>query len=175
MRDPTGPGCPPAPPRDLLIILQRYTAAPVDILGIFFLFSPISAGKSSSTKSCLEPEDSEELLPAPIAVDVCHREWCGVGKPLFLGKDEPGCWETLRAQLDVGCGVRARCLRRTWNSLWFAALLDPSSPLRHGAGQDLVLRDLGDGWKCLQEMGEVSSQTWCFGMRAPSGEETIPS
>lgn len=72
MRDPTGPGCPPAPPRDLLIILQRYTAAPVDILGIFSLFSHISAGKSSSTKSCLEPEDSEQLLPAPVAVLPSH-------------------------------------------------------------------------------------------------------
>lgn len=136
VRDPTGPGRPPAPPRDLLIVLQRYTAAPVDILGIFLLFSHISAGKSSSTKSCLEPEDSEELLPAPVAVDVCHREWCGVGKPLFLGKDEPGCWEMLRAQPDVGCGVRARCLGRTWNSLWFAALLGCQAWSRAGPGPE---------------------------------------
>lgn len=53
--------------------------------------------------------------------------------------------------------------------------LQPFWGARHGAGQDLVLRDLGDGWKCPQELEEVSSQTWCFGMRAPSGEETIPS
>lgn len=61
---------------------------------------------------------------------------CAVGKLLFLGKDEPGCSETLRAQLDVGCGVCAKCLGRIWDSLWFAALPGCQAWSRAGSGPD---------------------------------------
>lgn len=62
-----------------------------------------------------------------------------------------------------------------WAGFGIPCGLQPLLGARHGAGQDLLLMELGDGWKCPQELGGVSSQAWCFGMCALSAEETNPS
>lgn len=88
-------------------------------------------------------------------------------KLLFLGKDEPGCWEMLRAQLDVGCGVCARCLGRIWNSLWFAAPPGCQAWSRAGFGPD----GLGETAGNVTRRGFQPNLVF----RDVCPEETIPS
>lgn len=123
-------------------------------------------GKSSSTKSCLEPEDSEDLLSAPIAMDNFH------------GFQNSFSWE--RMSLGVG-----RCSGHSWTwgvvsvpGVWAGFGVPCGLQLflgaRHGAGQDLVLMELGDGWKCPPPgTGRGFQPNLVFWDACP--EETIPS